>query len=452
MFERSVPVIDDQAEGWAPSIIDRVLRERESNAQRLEITLDLRSAEQILSSWRDEDVLFYLASRNQSEIVVASGISDQIFLDGERSRKEIVASIAEIEARAEDGARYYGGLRFDPFTDSDEEWRTFDTINFIKPRFEVRIGRGATVLLVNEGSVEDLSQAMDGWSFDDRPCNGRELRLRRGTENPNRADWLKAVESALTEIRHGDVEKLVLARVVDFHSERKIDAVNLLTKLTRTSPSCYHLLFRPEPGAEFVSATPERLLQRRGSKLRSEAVAGTRPRSVSVEDDAKLLDDLLTSDKERREHEVVGRSIIEALSGFSESIDIAREPSEMLLATGRHLKSGVRAELRPGVRSADLIAAVHPTPAVGGYPTDDARSWLRNSEPFDRGWYAGAVGWIGGEEAEIAVGIRSALIRDERLRLYSGAGIVEGSIPEAEWDEIEQKLGGFLKVLRVDGT
>ena len=173
MFERSVPVIDDQAEGWAPSIIDRVLRERESNAQRLEITLDLRSAEQILSSWRDEDVLFYLASRNQSEIVVASGISDQIFLDGERSRKEIVASIAEIEARAEDGARYYGGLRFDPFTDSDEEWRPFGTINFIKPRFEVRIGRGATVLLVNEGSVEDLSQAMDGWSFDDRPCNGR---------------------------------------------------------------------------------------------------------------------------------------------------------------------------------------------------------------------------------------------------------------------------------------
>lgn len=424
---------------------------RAEGVPRMEFPLEMSSALSILSTWRNDDVLFYWATRDQSEIVIASGIADRVFVDEVGNRDELIAAVAEVEARANDGARYYGGVRFDPYINPDPEWKSFGTVNFFKPRFEVRIGPDSAVLIVNEGTPGELSVIMDGWSFDDRPCNGRELNLRRGLARPDRADWIEAVESTLTAIRRGDVEKAVLARTVDFQSDQDVDAVDLLAKLIDTAPSCYHILFRPEPGVEFVSATPERLIRRHGMQLRSEAVAGTRPLSISVEDDARLLDDLLTDDKERREHEVVGRSIIEALSHLAGSVEIAQKPSEMRLATGRHLKSGVRADLHPGVSTAELIAAVHPTPAVGGYPAGHARQWLRQTEPFDRGWYAGAVGWIGDDAAEIAVGIRSALVRGRHLRLYSGAGIVEGSRSAAEWDEIEQKLSGFLKVLRVTG-
>ncbi len=451
MYERTVPAVDEQAAAWAPDLRDEVLRRRADGAGRIEIPLDIRDAHGVLSAWRKADVLFYWASRSQSEIVVATGIADRFFVDGARTEADIVEALTEVEGRAAHGERYYGGLRFDPFVESDAEWKPYGTVSFFKPRFEVRIGRESAVMLVNGGSSDELARAMVGWSFDDRRSNGHALSVTRGAEYPDREDWIEAVEETLCTIRRGDVEKAVLARAVDLQAAHDVDAVDLLGKLIDTAPFCYHMLFRPEPGTAFVCATPERLIRRRGRQLRSEAVAGTRPLSVSVEDDARLLDDLLTSDKDRREHEVVGRSIVEALGRYASHIDIARRPSEMRLATGRHLKSGIRAELLPTASTAEIITAIHPTPAVGGYPTEAARQWLRDTEPFDRGWYAGAVGWIGDDEAELAVGIRSALVQGRDVRLYSGAGIVEGSQPEAEWDEIEQKLDGFLKVLRIPG-
>jgi menaquinone-specific isochorismate synthase len=99
------------------------------------------------------------------------------------------------------------------------------------------------------------------------------------------------------------------------------------------------------------------------------------------------------------------------------------------------------------VTAVELLAALHPTPAVGGVPRDAALGAIRAQEPFDRGWYAGPVGWIGADAAEFAVGIRSGLVWPDRLALYSGAGIVEGSVPDREWDEIEQKIADFAAVL-----
>ena len=179
-------------------------------------------------------------------------------------------------------------------------------------------------------------------------------------------------------------------------------------------------------------------------------MAGTRPRGASATDDARLLEELLRSDKDRREHEYVRISIREELAPLADDFYLDAEPSEMKLASGRHLVSRVRATLRDGVTSLDVLKALHPTPAVGGYPSADAIAAIRAREPFDRGWYAGPVGWIGPDSAEFAVGIRSGLVQPRTLSLYSGAGIVEGSTPEGEWDEIEHKIVAFIKVLGLD--
>ena len=96
------------------------------------------------------------------------------------------------------------------------------------------------------------------------------------------------------------------------------------------------------------------------------------------------------------------------------------------------------------------MRSLHPTPAVGGYPTDQALDAIRAREPFDRGWYAGPLGWIGTHGAEFTVAIRSGLVQRRRLALFSGAGIVEGSVPAWEWEEIEQKIGDFVRVLGLE--
>jgi len=126
-----------------------------------------------------------------------------------------------------------------------------------------------------------------------------------------------------------------------------------------------------------------------------------------------------------------------------EELEVEGGVSEMKLVSRRHLVSRVCARLRDGVTDAEVLGGLHPTPAVGGYPKRGALEGIRALEPFDRGWYAGPVGWVGADAAEFAVGIRSGLVRGRVLALFSGAGIVAGSRPEAEWAEIEQKIEDF---------
>jgi menaquinone-specific isochorismate synthase len=156
-----------------------------------------------------------------------------------------------------------------------------------------------------------------------------------------------------------------------------------------------------------------------------------------------LREDLLHSAKDLSEHSYVSKGVREALEPLCEELEIEDHVSEMKLARGRHLRSKVRGTLREGVTDAGLLDAMHPTPAVGGYPRSEALEEIRVLEPFDRGWYAGPVGWIGADASEFAVGLRSGLVRGQTLALFSGAGIVAGSVPDEEWAEIEQKIGDF---------
>jgi menaquinone-specific isochorismate synthase len=138
------------------------------------------------------------------------------------------------------------------------------------------------------------------------------------------------------------------------------------------------------------------------------------------------------------------------LKPFCEVLHVETEASEMKLARGRHLVSGITGTLHAGISTFDLLRALHPTPAVGGTPRREACAAIRQQEPFDRGWYAGPLGWIERDAAEFAVALRCGLVTPRHLALYSGAGIVRGSVPAAEWDEIEHKISDFMQVLGLD--
>ena len=181
----------------------------------------------------------------------------------------------------------------------------------------------------------------------------------------------------------------------------------------------------------------------------TEAVAGTRRRGDGP--DARFFhDELAESEKDRREHAFVRDFISEALAPLT-SVICVEPPVQIEAARVRHLKTPVRATLREGVTPLEVMTALHPTPAVGGTPTPAALGAIRQLEGFDRGLYAGPVGWVSRDAAEFAVGIRSGLLCGADLALYAGAGIVPGSVPEAEWHETEAKLGGFADALGLEG-
>ena len=169
----------------------------------------------------------------------------------------------------------------------------------------------------------------------------------------------------------------------------------------------------------------------------------------SDEDDRRLGEKLLASGKETREHGYVAASTRRVLAELCRTLSGGEQRALVKLARVQHMIARFEGELDDGIGDRDILSALHPTPAVGGVPTDLARQRIAELEQFDRGWYAGPVGWVGCDSAEFAVGIRSALLHGSQLRLFSGAGIVDGSHPDREWDEIENKIGNFLKIFPV---
>lgn len=215
----------------------------------------------------------------------------------------------------------------------------------------------------------------------------------------------------------------------------------------RHAPQAFHFCFQLAPNKAFLGITPELLYRRSGTQIGSEAIAGTRPRGQTLEDDQRLADELRNSEKEQREHLMVLDRMERVLKQFCRQTKRLSYLERLPLRHVQHLLSRMQGILRPNVNDSDLLPSFHPTPAVSGTPDPEAREIIRELEPFDRGWYAGPVGWINRNQAEFAVAIRSGLLCGRTLRVYTGAGIVAGSVPEEEWREIEVKLQSWKSLL-----
>ncbi|MFC4868347.1 isochorismate synthase [Streptomonospora arabica] len=248
--------------------------------------------------------------------------------------------------------------------------------------------------------------------------------------------WGAAVGAAVERIRAGELEKVVMARDVVAAAERPVDVRTLLARLARDYPDCY--TFSVDG---MVGATPELLLRREGDEVASLVLAGTRPRGASPEEDARLAAELEESAKDREEHRYAIDSLRATLAPLCDAVEAPERPRLLRLANVQHLASPTRARLRPGVSTLDVVAAMHPTAAVGGTPTAAAVEMIRELEGMDRGRYAGPVGWIDGAgNGEFGIALRCAQVRDRQARLFSGCGIVSGSDPRAEVAESESKL------------
>ncbi|MEZ4268427.1 MAG: isochorismate synthase [Myxococcota bacterium] len=271
-----------------------------------------------------------------------------------------------------------------------------------------------------------------------------------------RGDWEARASRAIAALERNDtLSKIVLARASEQRAPagHVFDALATARALRARHSGCTVFAIGRPGGATFVGATPELLVHVAAEDATTAALAGTAPRGASPDSDARLASALSAGKKDLREHELVVSAIVDALAQHARDHAagvVAAGPHLRSLADVHHLETSITASLKSPGRLWDLVTALHPTPAVGGVPRDEALAWLAAHEGLDRGAYAGPVGWVDSAgDGVFHVALRSALLFGDRALAYAGAGLVSGSSPADEWAETEHKLRAIRSALCV---
>jgi menaquinone-specific isochorismate synthase len=384
---------------------------------------------------------------HDGEGIAARGEACRIELPGglarEARERRVAGRLAEIESNAPDvagtGPVALASLPFDrdrPAT-------------VVVPQLAVRRLADGRAWLTTIGPADAEAEA-DAHAGTSPPLNAVELDAEERrppdaftlTPTVGHGEFCEQVAAATKEIARGALEKVVLAREVVVTANRPILTADVVARLRALYPSC--MVFSING---FVGASPELLVSRRGNRVRSHPLAGTFARSGDPRSDEALAARLVASTKDRWEHRLVVDAVAEGLARCCDELTVPDDPEILLLRNVIHLGTEIAGRLR-GIdppSALDLVAALHPTPAVGGTPRRAALAHLRTAEAFDRDRYAGAVGWVDRRgDGDWAIAIRSAELDGPRARLFAGVGIVDGSEPEAELVETQLKLQALL--------
>ena len=343
------------------------------------------------------------------------------------------------EVRDEVGVHGTGLIAFGSFTFDD----CSDGSVMSVPRVVLgRDGTGLAWLTVIERAGEaDRQDIQPG-----QPADFGAIEWRDGALSGSR--WEQAVAEAVRRISRGDLRKVVLARDVYATADRPIDPRTLLRRLSARYPECYTFACDG-----FVGATPELLIRRQGDEVQSLVLAGTKPRGDSAAEDRRLAAALMASAKEAEEHRYAADSVRQVLAPLCEALDVSPEPELLTLPNVHHLGTRVVGRLATDRSALALAAALHPTAAVGGDPTEVAVEVIRELENMDRARYAGPVGWMDAHgNGEWGIGLRSAQLNGNQARLFAGCGIVAGSDPAAELAETFSKLRPMRGALEDSGA
>ncbi|XP_065876976.1 isochorismate synthase 2, chloroplastic-like [Euphorbia lathyris] len=362
--------------------------------------------------------------------------------------------------------RAYGAIRFDARANVSSEWEPFGSFYFFVPQVEFDELEGSSMLAATIAWDDSLSwtweHAIHSLLHTMSQISSSIVKLSQevtttfilsNDHSPSKAYWDLAVKRALQIISGSSspLIKVVLARSSKVVTATDIDPIAWLACLQNEGENAYQFCLQPPNAPAFIGNTPEQLYHRKCLGVSSEALAGTRARGRSKVLDLQMELDLLSSPKDHLEFTIVRDSIKRKLEVVCNRIMI--EPNKAIRKFPRvqHLYAQLAGKLRSEDDEFEILSSLHPTPAVCGFPTEEARLLIAETEVFDRGMYAGPVGWFGGGESEFAVGIRSALVeKGLGALIYAGTGIVEGSNPSSEWDELELKTSQFTKLLKLE--
>ena len=433
-----------------PDLIDLVSAARDNGHEVLLIERPMPDAVSVAALGKAFDVVASkggVALEDASGKVVDFEAGDDRLLAASRLWRRVCESIAGPAAATPiSGPIAVGGFAYRPDRDPGEPWSGFPALLLRVPAVAVTRVRGRTYATAASAEAEALLELGEAGNLPGlRAPAARKLEV---TPVRNPLAWTAAVESAVARLRAGHAAKVVLAREVLARGDGVVSAAMVARSLRAAYPSCFIYLITGADGTAFAGASPELLVRRSADRAFSQPMAGSVARGATDAEDERLARQLEDSAKDAVEHRIVSEFVVDALRPFAMSVT-ARPPEVVRFTNIQHLATSVTAELsQPPADALRLAAALHPTPAVGGWPRDAANALIDELEGMERGWYAGAVGWIDGRgDGEFAVALRCGLLWEDGARLYAGVGVMPDSDPARELEETELKFKALLTAL-----
>ena len=353
-----------------------------------------------------------------------------------------------------------GGFGFSSTKSSDGVWRDWPSGWMVIPKVLVYKNGGKTRVICNmyvdpisseSSTAEQLNEIIELLATS-QPTNTPRLKCGPPAPIEQPLDWKRRVEEAQRQISTGYFDKIVPARSVVMPIERNRwdhnNSIETLISLRERHPTAVTFGVINGKLGSFLGASPEFLVCANDGLVTAEAVAGTRRRDLDADQDKALSDELLSDPKERAEHDMVVQFIKSQMSAVGVSPSGASTPSIRQLSHIQHLHTPMYGTIPNGAGVLKLVDSLHPTPAVAGLPRRPALKHISETEAMDRGWYSGPIGWLQEDgDGEFIVGLRSALVRDNEIHAFAGAGVVEGSDFAAEWGETTLKLSAICDVI-----
>ena len=391
---------------------------------------------------------FYFKSKEAT--FELGGIGEGVLIAGKSEEK--ISTQLDMVWKKDPHIRFFGGMRFESSASSGKEWAPFGNYRFIVPFVEFcRIDETVQVTLTFRlDSASELETAIEKI--------GKRLReadivntmphklsipvVKTNMQIPEKPQWLEIIGKALRMIRRQEIGKIVLARKNILTAADPWSPEWIIGKLASIRENAFLFLYQPGAGNTFLGRSPERLFKLSKTSLTIDAIAGTEPRGATAEEDRHYAEALIGSPKEREEQQIVARYVNDKMSHLCSETLTNTDEQVLKLDKVQHLVTRFCGTPRKGLTAFETLQSLHPTPAVGADPPD-AAGMISELEPFERGWYAGPIGWMNKHSAEFAVAIRSALLTGLELHIFAGAGIVEQSDPDREWHEIDDKMSNF---------
>ena len=341
--------------------------------------------------------------------------------------------------------RLLGGFRFNASASPGAPWDAFGAGWLVLPRvLFLATGESNALILAPSAAASEVATLIERAQRIPRALDASELHVERPMD---RERWLASVATIASEVRAGRYEKAVLATTQTLAGDAPISIGRALARLRENYADC-HLFTMTSGDSTFLGASPELLVSLTRGRVHALGLAGSTRRGATPEEDERLGAALLESAKDRIEHETVVRAIRERLEPATDELLAPNQPQLRQLRNIQHLSTEISGRVRSGVDVLDLVQRLHPTPAVCGWPADRAREVITAHEAFDRGWYAGPVGWMDGAgDGEFAVGLRAAVVQGARAWLFAGNGIMGDSAPQSELDEVQLKFRPVAEAL-----
>lgn len=423
-----------------------------------------------------------------------AGIGSAVLFKGQKSLlSKDLKCLKRFLLRDSSLIRAYGAIRFNAEMEPSEEWKPFGSFFFFIPQIEFCDCPSCSLLAVTIAWDEALGRA-----FDEAVATAKKallllsdqvfttspsplLKRLHKEHAPSEQAWHGIMKDLLETLEYNEVNqpsaseqilmkpvfydaigisKVVLARKTKLEVDTVLDPLTLVSILQDKDPNAYQFCIQLPNRSAFIGSTPERLFYKDGVKVFSEAVAATRARGITESKDYESSIELLLSSKDHTEFDIVMESVKQRLEVVCKDVKVKSYKGLIKQANVQHLYGRLVGQLCSENGEFELLSELHPTPAVCGQPQDLAKKFLSETEAFDRGMYAGPVGWISGDNAEFAVAIRSSLLEHRqitlsqnkvfgtRLYLYAGVGIVKGAKSSSEWKELDLKIQQFEALLQ----